>query len=217
MGPDFEHQSQARSDALPLLKDLAAIGVSVLSVSDLYNMRLNYRRAIPVLLEWLPRIKNPAVRQEIVAALGTPWARTTAANALLKEFEDADATGLDRWRVGAALAKLINDDYFEQIAALVRDRRYSQARQQLVISLGSMRHPAALQVLVELLSDKDVAGQAIVGLRKLGRPEAAEAVRPFLSHPVAWVRSEAKKALARFDNVSRATKQPKIVPLRPTG
>ena len=62
MGPDFEYQSQAREESLPLLKELATLGIAVLDVSDLYNKRLNYRPAIPALLEWLPRIKNRAVR-----------------------------------------------------------------------------------------------------------------------------------------------------------
>jgi HEAT repeat protein len=209
---DFDNQSQVRAAALPLLRELATLDIAVSDISELYNQRLNYKRAVPLLLEWLPRITNRDVRQQIVSALGTKWGKPVAADALIAEFENADSTGLDRWRVGSSLAAVVDDAHFEPVARLVRERRFGRARQEVVSRLGTLSDPRVLDLLIELLADDEVAGHAIIGLQRLKRPEAADAVRPFLSHPTSWVRTEARRALAKFE--SAAQTQAKIVPLR---
>lgn len=176
----------------------------VLQVSELYNRHLDYRAAIPVLLAWLPRMQNPDVRAQIVTALGVRWARRLAAPALVQEFRREELSSSDRWRVANALAKVATDEVLPEILKLVRERRYGAEREMLAVALGNMRDPAALEELIRLLSDAEVAGHAIIGLRKLGRAEAAAAIRPLLSHPTAWIRAEARKALAKL--------QPKVSP-----
>jgi HEAT repeat protein len=54
-------------------------------------------------------------------------------------------------------------------------------------------------ILIELLSDEDLAGYAIMALGKLKCNEARSVIERFLTHPKHWVRREAQKALKRID------------------
>jgi HEAT repeat protein len=65
-----------------------------------------------------------------------------------------------------------------------------------------MKDPRAVDVLIDLLDDDDVAGHAVVGLGKLRASKARQRVEEFLAHPKAWVRREAKRALAKIDKAS---------------
>lgn len=58
-----------RRDAAPIVRDLAEAGFEVEWIADLHNERLNYETAIPILLEWFPRIENPDVKEDIARAL----------------------------------------------------------------------------------------------------------------------------------------------------
>jgi hypothetical protein len=60
-------------------------------------------------------------------------------------------------------------------------------------------------VLVELLEDEQVAGHAVLALRKLAVPETRAAIEPFAEHPRTWVRREARRALEKIDRkIARA-------------
>jgi hypothetical protein len=62
-------------DARPLLAELAAQGFEVQTPADLFNKRLNYKAAVPTLIEWLPRISNPDVKADLARALSVKWAK----------------------------------------------------------------------------------------------------------------------------------------------
>jgi hypothetical protein len=88
-----------------LLADLRAAGFAVDVVSDLFGKRFAYRRAVPILLKWLPRAGSESLREEIVRALSVKWARPAAAPALLELFprvEDPGGLG-SRWVIANAL------------------------------------------------------------------------------------------------------------------
>ena len=67
-----------------IVDDLHSLGFRVATVSDLFNENLDYRRAIPTLLEWLPKTYDPDEKEELVRALsvkvGAPrcWAGALA-------------------------------------------------------------------------------------------------------------------------------------------
>jgi len=56
-----------------------------------------------------------------------------------------------------------------------------------------------VDVLVELLDDEEIAGHALIALRKKALPEARSAIEPFVEHPKTWIRNEARRALAKID------------------
>lgn len=185
----------------PVVAELVDAGLPVESVWDLFNKRLNYRDAIPILLEWLPKISNQGAKEGIVRALSVKWAKPDAAPLLVREFhrvEDPGGSSL-RWAIGNALEVVADDAVFEGLVEIVRDRSHGKAREMVAAALGNMKNPRAVEVLIELLEDEEVIGHAIMGLGKLKARAARAAIERFLGHPKTWVRKEAKKAIARID------------------
>jgi len=187
-------------ESAPVLRDLAAAGFPVATIAGLRHQPLDYRRAIPILLRWLPLVQRSAVKEDIVRNLSVKWAKPFAAQPLIDEFlaaDDRDETGL-KWAIGNALSVVADDGVFDQLVALARDRRHHSARQMVVVALGKMRDARSVDVLIELLDDDEVAGHALMALRKLKAARARPHVERFLHHPKTWVRAEAKKALAKM-------------------
>jgi hypothetical protein len=195
--------AQNKEASKPVLANLSQAGLDVDWIEDLYNKRLDYKRAIPILLRWLPRVENPAVKEAIVRALSVPWARHTEAPALLvEEFRRSKSDFGLNWAIGNALSVVADDDVLNDIVGLIRDKTYGKAREMLVVALGNMKSPDVKYFLIELLDDEDLAGYAIMSLGKLKSKEARPFIERFLTHPKSWVRREAKKALARIDRMS---------------
>ncbi|MGH2829847.1 MAG: HEAT repeat domain-containing protein [Actinomycetota bacterium] len=193
-----------RTDAAPLLAHLAAAGFPVSSVAELKQQRDRYRAAIPVLLAWLPRLDNPDVKRDVVGALGVKWAAGDVVGPLLAEFErvkDPTGEGL-RWTIGWALSVVATDEALGEILRLAGEKRYGRARQMLVAALGNMKDPRAVAAAREFLRDDLLVAPAIAALRKLNAREARAEVEPFLAHPDAFVRTEARKAIAKFDRAN---------------
>lgn len=189
-----------RTAARDVLADLAATGFKVEAIGDLRRHGTPYREAIPVLMRWLPRMQEAAVKEDIVRTLSVPWA-ADAAPLLIAEFEraeDATGTGL-RWAIGNALEVLANDDIADDLIRLATERRYGRAREMLVVGLGKLKDPRVTDVLLKLLADDEVVGHAVIALGKLRAKTARSHIEPLLSHPKPWVRKEAKKALASID------------------
>jgi len=156
-----------------------------------------------VLLRWLSRVSDPKVKEEIVRALSVPWAKPAATAPLIEQFrvvaDSVDPTGLGlRWAVGNALDVVFDDASFDALAELARDRRYGRARQMVVLGLGRSKRPEAVEVLLGLVDDPDVDGHAIKALGKLKSPAARAALEAKLTDSRAWVRGEARKALAKL-------------------
>jgi HEAT repeat protein len=68
----------------------------------------------------------------------------------------------------------------------------------VVLALANMRDSRAVDVLLGLLDDDEVAGHAVMALGKLKAGKARPAIEEFLKHPKPWVRKEAKKALDKL-------------------
>lgn len=201
-----EREGLARGAAIseaeaPVVADLVNAGFPVESVWDLFNKRLNYREAIPILLEWLPKISNQGAKEGIVRALSVKWAKPDAAPLLVREFHRVEepSGGSLRWAIGNALEVVADDTVFDDLVEIVQDSSYGRARQMIAVALGKMKDPRAVDVLLGLLDDEEVTGHAIMALGRLGAQEARPAIEGCLSHPKPWVRKEAKKALAKID------------------
>jgi hypothetical protein len=195
--------AQAAPGEEPILAELASVGYPVGALADLRESNLRYRAAVPVLLNWLPRVTDSKVKEEIVRALSVPWAKPAATGPMIEEFRQIDAsidpTGLGlRWTIGNALEVLFDDSSFDEIAELARDRRYGKSRQMVVLGLGRSKRPEAVDVLLGLVEDSDVDGHAVQALGKLKAPAARQALERKLDDGRAWVRAAARKALAKL-------------------
>jgi HEAT repeat protein len=104
-----------------------------------------------------------------------------------------------KWAAGNALAEVADDRVFDDLVELATDKHHGRAREMVAVALGNMRNPRAVDVLVDLLADEEVAGHAIMALGKLKAVTARPHIERFLQHPKAWVRREATRALAKID------------------
>ncbi|MBC7252108.1 MAG: HEAT repeat domain-containing protein [Anaerolineae bacterium] len=216
----------ARRAEAPILAELAQVGIHINTLGDLKGpVRLDilrevdkrgipreklpeflqrgpvdYRAGISVLLKWLPLVDNLDVKWAIVDALAWKWAKPVAARPLIEEFRK---TPMERWgfkwSIASALCEVADASVFDDIVELVRDKRHGRAREMLAVALAKTKDPRAVDVLIELLDDEEIAGHAVYALRLLAPPEARSALERFVDHPKTWVRNEAKRALAKID------------------
>lgn len=200
MKPDEQLLDREQSLVTSALREA---GLEVESVYDLVNDRRSFTGAVDPLLRLLPSLKHPRIKEGVVRALTDPAARGKAAKPLVRELRRAMADGdeLYAWTVGNALRVVADDSVFEDLLELAQDKRLGGGRETVVESLGGFKErPEALTVLVDLLKDEDVAGHAIVALRRLRARTASQAIAPLLEHKKAWVRREAKKAMRVLDS-----------------
>ncbi len=178
---------------------LYRVGVEVDSVFDFTDRRTPVE-AIPVLVELLAQDFEPWMKDGIVRALTQRNARKEAAGPLLTEFRRTPGDATPKWTIGNAMSEMADDGLYDEIAELVADRSHGRSREMMAVALGRMRkrREDAVALLRQLLKDEQVAGHALIGLRKLKAKEAEPDIEPFLQHEKAWVRKEARKALARF-------------------
>lgn len=81
------------------------------SVAELSDSGRRYTDAIPVLLDWLTRLRDLNAKEEVVRALTVPWARRAALDPMISEFTATPPYGnpqqeLYRWAVGNAIETL---------------------------------------------------------------------------------------------------------------
>lgn len=195
--------AQNREDAAPVIADLRRAGFEVDSVRELLTKKLDFRKAIPLLLGWLPRIANADVKESIVRTISVPFAKPVAARPLAEEFRRTQEGAASlRWAIGNALDVVADDSVADDMIELAKDRRYGKAREMVVSGLGNLSDVRVVPVLLELLKEEDVCGHALAALAKLKPPSARPYIEPFLKHAKPHVRSAAKKALARIDKAS---------------
>jgi HEAT repeat protein len=210
-----EEEELNRQDAMVVqaLREQALLDVE--SVYDLVNTAESYPEAIPVLLELLPQISHPDIKEGIVRALTVKEARGIAARPLIEEFkkidvpatvEEASKQGVAprlslKWTIGNALSVVADKSVLEEIVAIMRDRRHGEARQQLFLfNLLTRLKPAGVaDLLMELLDDDTVVRQVIMALGRLRVQEARPRLEAFLDHPEKLVRQVAKEAIERID------------------
>jgi len=224
--------SSRRAEA-PILAELAQVGIHIRTLgdltsrlrsevfetgevvlpikqlSDLYREPIDYRAGIPILLKWLPLVDNLNVKWAIVDALAWKWAKPMAARPLIEEFCKAPMEKLGfKWSIANALSEVADASVFDDIVELVRDKRHGRAREMLAVALAKTKNPRAVDVLIELLDDEEIAGHAVYALRLLALPEARSALERFVDHPKTWVRNEARQALAKIDKkLAKTSKQ----------
>ena len=188
------------------IADMAEVGLAAESPWEFVHMRRPYRAAVPVLLAWLDRADDdvPAVdrakfREGLVRALSVKEARGVAGPALVREFYRPGASADYRWVVGNALEVVADGSVFPDLVGLVRDQTFGRDRQMAVLALARIKDPQAIEVLVELLDDEDVAGHAVMALGRLKARPARSAIERRLDDSRPWVRKEVKKALLKID------------------
>lgn len=190
----------------PVEADLRNIGYDLRLLQALKSSGKKYQLAIPVLLEHIQRNSHSDVKMILLRLLSVRWVKGNAAEVLLKEFERLPAEDGSRWYFGDALTFLATPSVLENLIAIVTNPANGKAREMFVLALARIRDPRSIETVITLLDDEQVAGHAIVALRKLKATEALDHLARFGDHPKTWVRNEAKKAISALLKVqSRPT------------
>ena len=171
----------------PQISELQELGYPVVSLDTLRQSGSRYSSAIPILLKWLRTIPDLTLKESIVRTLSVPWAKPAAAKPLILEFRESpnSANSGLKWAIGNALEIVADDSVVDDLIELVHDRRHGKSREMLVCALGNMDDQRAVDVLIGLLDDEEVAGHAIMALGKLKAPKARARIEVFLHHPKA--------------------------------
>lgn len=198
-----EFSKHYREEQAKIVSDLEEIGVQITDIyQELPTNKANWKKATPILIEWLPQVKNSGLREAVIRLLSVPWLRGNPVGGTLMKMALNPTLSSDlRWVIGNTMEVIADDKSFSDIKKLVTDRSFGISRQMFVMALGRMKTPEAIPLLVDLLDDDDVNGHAIVALRKLKAIETVEDIRKLVNYPRTWVRNEAKKTVAKFEKL----------------
>lgn len=200
-------------NAAGLFVDLAAVGFDGLDeVGELRRQGVNYKAAVPILLEWLPRVTYLPLAEDIVRTLSVPFAKKEALPIFLTMFEEPPvvedpmrpptsepAEEHLRWVFGNGLGIFADSSVASRMIDLACSRQYGQARTEIVVNLPKTKDYRVPFVLLGLLDDPSVAAFAVQALGKLKYIEARPKIAELMSHSDRNVRDQAKKALKRID------------------
>ena len=202
--PSDDDSGRERDLAL-IIRALRDIGLPVQSSDDLTNTSRPYPEAIPVLVDLLSRSLHPDAIEVIVRSLTVREARGIAGKALLRKFVEFGHKDIEsrigglQWSIGNALSVVADDGLSEELLHVVSDRSYGRTREMIAIALARSKDPRTVEVLVNLLKNDEIPGHAIIALGKVKAAEARPFIERYLTHTHAWVRTEARRALAKID------------------
>ena len=105
-----QRREEVREEETPLLADLVAVGINVESIWDLVNTKSAYPAAIPILSEYLQRVKHPRLREGIARALTVREARGAGGHVVLTELQRSteQSPHAVRWALANALTVIAN-------------------------------------------------------------------------------------------------------------
>jgi len=180
----------------PVLEELRACGFNVEEVDDLKCIQ--DPKVLPILLWWLPRVENLAVKETIVRALSMKWAKPEAQHPLIDEFKRATDESL-KWAIGNALEVIEDNRIADDILELVQVKQHGTSRQMMILGMWKIKDPRVADVAINLLQDDDVVVHALSVVGRLKPRKAWPYVEKLLSHPKAPIRKKALQVLQKLD------------------
>ena len=193
-------RERSRALVAPLLFELAAVGHPVERVWDLVETKEKYPAAIPVLVQWIPRVADdPAAADWVLRAIGKPWAKE-AVPGLLEQFTVDNYDEHLRWLIADALGRLWRYVPTEALAALASDPRWDgPSREMLLQALGKQARTKeqARAAVVAAVSDPIIGGHALQWIAKHDLPVDRKLIEPFLTDDRPCARADAKKIINR--------------------
>ncbi len=220
-----EREARYAEISKPILDELAQLGYHVKGLSDLRHQGRDWKSALPVLLNWLPRIDDPGIKDDIVRCLSVPWIGNKATRELIEEFKtyapillrtsnpwvgrqwrgmtprEEEKLGPAHslaWTIGNALSIVDIKGFEKQILELCRNPKYGMARQMIVYGLGRLRDPKAEETALDLLNDEDVKLHAVIALGKMKSKRALFELEKMLPDKTPGISREARKAITKI-------------------
>jgi HEAT repeat protein len=157
--------------------------------------RFDSARALPVLLDWLPRVESSALRDTLASRIRQAGKSSVSAQKLIAAYRSRPS-----WELGDAISRTMTPTEHDAIVELAADERAGPERQMLVYALWRVKSERARALILELLADPDVSVHAIYSLRRaFGNDEAKRRLEPLRHHPDNDVRQAVTDALRRIE------------------
>lgn len=165
-----------RAAAPGLFEELADAGLPVEQIQELRP--ISDRRALPILLKWLPQVHDSSLKDDIIQTLAAKWAQPEGPRAVaslldgLDNSNDEAVRGLTlRGMIGSALLQVTDDSLYGRILAFAADDAQGTERAHFILALGKYprRRTEAAPVLTRILADETngleyMAAKALVKL-----------------------------------------------------
>lgn len=164
----LERAAAADRASKPVLDDLAAAGIEVTSVWNIYKIPDGKVRASPILVDHLERGGYPALVMEgMVAALDTAWVRSNWVRVvdLWKRLAIESANGL----LAGVLAKAARRAQADDIIDIVQDDSLPESRLMFVGKVLRVGGERGLAVIESLKDDPVVGKEATARLKRRRR------------------------------------------------
>lgn len=190
------------------IKDLQEIleekNIYVNTIADLLYQPINtYKKAVPILMEWLPKIAYKSAKEDIARTLSTPWAKPEASKALIKEFKRIGEENSLNWAIGNGISITAMESDVDDLLEIISNKKYGTSRQMIVQYIYKFKDPRIVTKLISLLDDEDVQGHAIYALGRLKSKIALNNIKTFLTDSRTWLRNAAKKSVEQIERNSK--------------
>jgi hypothetical protein len=100
------------------------------------------RRALPVLLEWLPRVEARAVRDTLASRIRQAGKNSVSAQTLITAYRASPS-----WALGDAIARTMTPAEYDETVELAADARTGTDRQMLVDGLWRVKGERARSLI----------------------------------------------------------------------
>lgn len=172
-------------------------GTNLCYIDDLQYMTKKDRDLVPVIIKHI-KLVDP-INLKLLLLRGLAKRGLYGASAfLLNEFKTCNDKDYC-WSIGNALEIIKDPNISAELLEIALDASYGIGRQRIVAALGVYRgNPEVRKALIRLLSDKDVTGHALEGLKKCGEMEDIPYIEPYLNHKMTWIRREAERAMKQI-------------------
>lgn len=188
-----------------VLQNLRENGANVSSLHEFILLKSKPKQAVQALLNLLSSDLDLESKEIIVRTLSVKDIGDMTMKPLVELYNATAKTKESfRWAIGNAMSIYVIDSVLNDVISIVKDVSNGKSREMFALSLGNVKLPGsrtnAIQCLSGLLTTEDeVAGHALMALRKLKATEARRAIEPYLVNKKSWWRNEAKKTIAKFD------------------
>ena len=139
-----------------LIDELRNINITIESVWDLVNTRSKYPKAIPLLMKYLPLVKNLKNKEAIIRALTVREAKGIAVPLLVNEYRQLSSDDENlKWVIGNAINETITAVHVDSIFPIVLNKENGFTRQMFVVALGKIKSDNVKNVLKHLIMESD--------------------------------------------------------------
>ncbi len=196
-----DSESQDQLQMVRILGEAQKLGFNFGDPVELQELEPKHKHLVPILLNYLHILGSDNYKELIYCALSVKGFYE-ATEVLLNQFRNTEKISM-KWRIGDALYFISDVRYEEEYINIIKDTQNRASRQMVIVLLGKLKSEKAIPELLNLLNDEEVNGHVVMALGYYNKPEFIPYIEPFLRHPKAWIRKEAKRSIEKSKNASK--------------